>query len=194
MIDFSIRIISEIGHILGNVVRLAWYNGTCFMWYRSLPLSTTIYGKLRLLHRPCRLSMGPRGRLGDGVYLATSLRSTIHIGSNVTINVGCVLVAVDSISIGDNTAIAEYVSIRDQEHLHCETTGVRDMGFHVDKVTIGSNVWIGRGVYIGPGASIGDSSIVAANSVVRGHFPPGVLLAGAPATIKKYLYEVSEDG
>ena len=131
--------------------------------------------------------MGKQCRIGDGVYFATSSTSEINVGNEVNINLGCVIVSIEKIVIGDRTSIAEYVSIRDQEHNFSVGAGTRGQGFSSAPVIIGKNVWIGRGSYIGPGTIIGDNSIVAANSVVSGIFPPGVLLAGAPAKIKREL-------
>lgn len=187
MVSTLVRALSHIVHHLLNQLRLFWYNISCFAYFRPLPLSTTLYGRLRLLHRPCRLSIGKSCRLGDDVYLATSLHSIITIESNVTINLGSVLVAMESITIGANTAIAEYVSIRDQEHRHTPATGVRGQGYKTSPVRIGKNVWIGRNAYIGPGSTIGDGCIIGANSVVHGEFPPNVLIAGAPAVVKRSL-------
>lgn len=191
LVAFSVRAVSEVLHRIGVLWRLTFANLTTFCFWRPLPLSTTIYGKLRILHRPCRFSIGPRGRLGDGLYLATSRTSTITAGADVTINLGCVMVAMDRITIGDQVAIAEYVTIRDQEHRFAKGNGVRNQGYNVAPVEIGDNVWIGRGVYIGPGSKIGANSIVGANSLVRGAFPEGVLIAGTPAVVKKHLF--SED-
>lgn len=131
--------------------------------------------------------MGPRGKIGGSVYFATGRESRIEIGEKVFINLGCVLVASELIEIGPRCSIAEYVTIRDQEHRVAPGEGTRDQGFQVAPVRIGKDVWIGRGVYIGPGVTIGDGSVVAANSVVRGHFPANVLIAGAPAVIKKEI-------
>jgi acetyltransferase-like isoleucine patch superfamily enzyme len=82
-------------------------------------------------------------------------------------------------------AVGEMVSIRDQEHIFIPGQGVRGQGFKVEPVEIGDFTWIGRGVFIGPGTRIGKNCIVAANSVVHGTFPDGVLIAGAPAVVKK---------
>jgi len=183
-----IRAMSEAFHRTGVLWRLTFANLTTFCFWRPLPLSTTIYGKLRILHRPCRFSIGPRGRLGDGLYLATSRSSTITAGADVTINLGCVMVAMDRITIGNRVAIAEYVTIRDQEHHFAKGKGVRDQGYRTAPVEIGDNVWIGRGVYIGPGSRIGANSIIGANSLVRGTFPEGVLIAGTPAVVKRRLF------
>lgn len=118
------------------------------------------------------------------MYLATSRTSTITAGADVTINLGCVMVAMDRITIGDRVAIAEYVTIRDLEHRFAKGVGVRDQGYTVAPVEISGNVWIGRGVNIGPGSKISAFSIVGANSLVRSTFPEGVLIAGTPATVR----------
>jgi len=182
-----VRGMSHVLHRLFCKARLIWYNLVLFGFYRPLPWSTTVYGRILSLHVPCRVRMGRRCHVGDGTYFATSLTSRIAIGDDVTVNLGCVMVAVEGITIGDRTAIAEYVTIRDQEHRFAAGHGVRGQGFTVAPVEIGANVWIGRGVYVGPGSRIGENSIVGANSVVRGVFPPGVLIAGTPATIRKHL-------
>lgn len=192
-VSLGVRALSEVVHRIFVLWRLTFANLTIFCFWRPLPLSTIIYGRLRILHWPCRFSIGPRGRLGDGLYLATSRTSTITAGADVTINLGCVMVAMDSITIGNRVAIAEYVTIRDQEHRFAKGMGVRDQGYTVAPVEIGDNVWIGRGVYIGPGSRIGANSIVGANSLVRGMFPEGVLIAGTPAVVKKRLF-LEEDG
>ncbi|RFB04499.1 acyltransferase [Parvularcula marina] len=182
-----VRAVSHILHRIAVTLRLVWYNLTCFVFFRPLPFSTTIYGRIRLLHRPCRLKIGRNCRIGDDTYFATSLTSTIEWGDDVTVNMGCVFVAIDSIRIGKNTAIAEYVSFRDQAHEMAEGRGVRGQGYKSGPIEVGENVWIGRGAYIGAGTQIGNDCVVGANSVVHGTFPPGVLIAGAPARVRKVL-------
>lgn len=167
--------------------RLMWYQAFVFVWYQPLPVSTRIYGRLTLPYVPCRIRMGPRCGFGDGVTLSTGRQAVIEMGSDVTLNTGCLVVASQRIRIGDRVAAGEYVSIRDQQHLHVPGKGVRDQGFKVSPVEIGDNTWIGRGAFIGPGTSIGRNCIVGANSVVHGIFPDDVLIAGAPAVIKRQL-------
>ncbi|MEM0985411.1 MAG: acyltransferase [Pseudomonadota bacterium] len=134
-----------------------------------------------------RIRIGCGAMIGHDVHFQTSRTSRITIGDRVSLNTGCHLVASEAISIGDNVAVGEYVSIRDQEHKFMPGTGVRDQGFKIAAIKIGANVWIGRGAYIGPGSDIGPGSIIAANSVVRGVFPEHVLIAGAPATARRKI-------
>lgn len=146
-----------------------------------------LYGRLRLPLIYSNIWFGNDCSIGESVFFQSGRKSIISIGNNCSFNTGCHIVSAEKISIGNNVAIAEYVSIRDQEHKFNPLFGVRNQGFSTKAVYIGSNVWIGRGVYIGPGTEIGSGSIIGANSVVRGAFPDNVLIAGTPAKIKKYL-------
>ncbi|TIN26417.1 acyltransferase [Mesorhizobium sp.] len=161
------------------------------MFYERIGKGTLFTGRVRLPLPLRKIRIGENCMIGHDVFFQTGRNSSITIGDNSNLNTGCHLVASESITIGDNVAIGEYVSIRDQEHRFSPATGVRGQGFKIDPVSIGSNVWIGRGVYIGPGTTIESGSIVGANSVVRGKFPPNVLIAGAPAKVKKMLVDGS---
>jgi len=169
--------------------RWLYYNARAFAWSRPAPWSTIIYGRLGFSHLPCHVVLGRHCSLGRDVFLSTAWDAQITLGDDVSLNSACLLVASEAISIGRNTAIGEYVSIRDQAHNFAPGSGVRGQGFKVAPIDIGENVWIGRGVFIGPGTRIGANSIVAANSVVHGVFPDGVLLAGAPAKVKRILVQ-----
>lgn len=184
---FLVRAVSELINRIKGRMRWLLANATIFVWFRSLPWSTIVYGRIHVPHIPCRIEVGSRCSFGRDVFLSTGREALIELGERVSINTGSMLVASSHISIGSGTAIAEYVSIRDQAHNFNAAVGIHNRGFKVDPVIIGRNVWIGRGVLIGPGTKIGDGCIVGANSVVHGSFPPGVLIAGAPAVVKKVL-------
>ena len=186
-VEIAVKGVSRVRRKATSLLRVLWHNATNFAYHAPLPLSTTVYGRILTLEAPTRVRMGPHGKIGDSVYFATGKASHIEIGERVFINLGCVIVASKLIKIGARTSIAEYVTIRDQEHRVVPGHGTRDQGFNVAPVSIGEDVWIGRGVYIGPGVTIGDGCVVAANSVVRSSFPPGVLIAGVPAVVKKEI-------
>ncbi len=155
--------------------------------FRRIGAGTRFFGSIRMARPFGDVTIGANNMIGAGVFFQVGRRSRIQVGDNCSINSFCHIVAGDSVTIGNNVAIAEFVSIRDQEHRFDPDCGVRGMGFEVAPIIIEDNVWIGRGVYIGPGSHIRRGSIVGANSVVRGQFPPASLIVGAPGKVKKTL-------
>ena len=168
---------------------LSW---TCPLFFARIGAGTQFTGRVRLPMPWRNVFIGADCMIGHDVFFQTGRTSTITIGNEVSLNTGCHVVASESILVGDNVAIGEYVTIRDQDHMFTPVTGVRGQDFRVAPVRIGSNVWIGRGVHIGPGTIIGSGSIVAANSVVRGAFAPNVLIAGVPAVVKRSILPSGE--
>ncbi len=156
-------------------------------YFRKLGRGGLIFGPQNFAHPYLDIRIGDRFMLGRRIFWQVAKGAAIRIGDRVSINDSCFLVCSAAISIGDNVAIAEHVSIRDQEHLFDPDHGVRDQGYKTAPISIEENCWIGRGCYISPGAHIRRGSIVAANSVVRGEFPSDSLIAGAPAVVKKSL-------
>jgi acetyltransferase-like isoleucine patch superfamily enzyme len=57
---------------------------------------------------------------------------------------------------------------------------------------IGNDVWIGENVTIYSGVTIGDGAVIAGNSVVTKSVPPYAIVAGNPASIKKYRFTDSQ--
>ncbi len=51
---------------------------------------------------------------------------------------------------------------------------------------IGNDVYIGHGAFVRPGVTIGDGAIVGAHAVVVKDVPPYAVVAGNPATIRKF--------
>ena len=165
---------------------------TCPLFFSRIGRGTQFTGRVRLPMPKRNVVIGARCMIGHDVFFQTGRTSTITIGDETSLNTGCHLVSSEKIVIGDNVAVGEYVTIRDQDHNFTPATGVRDQGFHVAPVSIGANVWIGRGVHIGPGTTIGPGCIVAANAVVRGTFGPNVLIAGVPAVVKRRILPSGE--
>lgn len=52
--------------------------------------------------------------------------------------------------------------------------------------TIGNDVWIGHGAFIAAGVTIGHGAVVGAQAVVTKDVPPYAVVAGNPATLKRW--------
>lgn len=114
--------------------------------------------------------------------------SNIFMHRNSEINDGCFLLAKDKIVIGENSTLAYRVSIL----TGADPNGPNNTLSSIYKplkapVIIGDNVWIGANATILPGVTIGDFVVVAAGAVVTKDIPSGVLVAGVPARVIKYL-------
>lgn len=148
-----------------------------------IPASTQFDGAVDLLGTG-RVILGERCRLGRGVVLETQGEGEIIIGNDVRINVGTIIVSHSKVSIGDDTLIGEYVSIRDANHGTQLDGGPMRLQPHIrSPIAIGSDVWIGRGVCILNGTVIGHGAVVGANSVVTRSISERSICAGVPAKV-----------
>jgi len=134
-----------------------------------------------------RVSIGEQCLVSAGISFVVTATGGINIGQRVYIGKSCVLASDIGVTIGDNTMLAEYVSIIDADH-GIEKNGVpiRDQELKPKPITIGSDVWIGRGCAILKGIAIGEGAVIGANSVVTHDIPPYAVACGSPARIIRY--------
>ena len=115
----------------------------------------------------------------------------IILGNNCEINMNCVFLDCNYITIGDNALIAPGVHIYTVFHPinakeRFNVNKNEGFPFAISKtapVTIGNNVWIGGGSIILPGITIGDNVTIGAGSVVTKSLPCNVLAYGNPCKI-----------
>ena len=104
----------------------------------------------------------------------------IHLGAEVFINSGCVILDSAPVHIGDGTMIGSGAQILCADH-HRDPIQ-RRAGIEIGRpVRIGSNVWIGAGAIIMPGVTINDCAIVGAGAVVTKDVEAGDTVVGLPA-------------
>jgi acetyltransferase-like isoleucine patch superfamily enzyme len=133
-----------------------------------------------------RVTDGGWCELGDGVRLDRFIDITVSegrlvIGDRSFVGQGCVIVSKELISIGSDCLIAEYVTIRDQDHAFGPGRITSKSGFRTAPIIIGNNVWIGAKSTITRGVTIGDNAVIGANSVVTRDVGNDTIVVGAPA-------------
>lgn len=139
-----------------------------------------------------RVTDGGACVIGAGVSIERNVEITaspgvIEIGSNTFIGTGSMIVSKDKIVIGENCLIAEYVTIRDQNHKISLDSLIAESGFDAKPILIGRNVWIGAKASILAGVHIGPDSVIGAGSVVTKSVPPKSIAVGVPARIVRRI-------
>ncbi len=110
----------------------------------------------------------------------------VHVGANVFVNWGSVLLDVGRITVGEFVQLGPNVQLLTATHPL--DTGRRREGWEGSApITISDDVWLGGGVIVLPGVTIGAGTVVGAGAVVTRDLPPGVLALGNPARVVRQL-------
>lgn len=96
----------------------------------------------------------------------------------------CVFGVNSEIRIGNNVLIANYVSIRDTDHVFRDVhISIEKQGIETAPVFIDDEVWIGHGAVILKGVKVGRGAIIAAGAVVTKDVEPYSIMGGVPAKL-----------
>ncbi len=113
------------------------------------------------------------------VRLTALAGATLAIGRGTFINRGAALAAAQSIRIGEDCLLGEWVSVLDTDFhpVHADTP------IAIAPVAIGRNVWLGNRATVLRGVTIGDHAVVGAGAVVTRDVPARAIVAGNPARV-----------
>ncbi|CAB5151406.1 hypothetical protein D3OALGA1CA_4634 [Olavius algarvensis associated proteobacterium Delta 3] len=110
--------------------------------------------------------------IGNNVTIGFNITFDIHeggrlvIGDRVNLTQDILICARSEVSIGEDTLVAENVSIRDGDHMSCRSEPIHSQPVVSDPVRIGRDVWIGAFSVVLKGASIPDGVVIGAKSLV----------------------------
>lgn len=135
------------------------------------------------------------GRRGKGVSIAppffVDYGENIFLGNNVEINMNCVMLDCNKITIGDNCGLGPGVHIYAVGHPTNPAERLPDKNCFwksfTAPITLGKNVWIGGGSIILPGVNIGDNTTIGAGSVVTTSIPANCVAVGNPCRVIRKL-------
>lgn len=143
----------------------------------------------RVLGARCRLIVerGAKLRLGRycsfdrDVEIVVYRGACLELGDHVYVGHGSTIACAQSIVIGDETMIADLVSIRDMNHRRVPGRPLREGGMDTLPIRIGRNCWVASKVTLVAGVTLGDDVTVAANAVVVGSVAAATTVGGIPA-------------
>lgn len=166
----------------------------CRLWVLRRKFGDIDWPNTLVVNKMVRIAASDGGRLvfSDNIVIdrfATVMVKfgELKIGCNSYVGIGSVLAARHRIEIGDHALIAEFVTIRDQDHDFDGASATAENGFRTAPIKIGDNVWIGAKATILRGVTIGSNVVIGANSVVTKDIPADSVAAGVPARVLRRL-------
>ena len=118
--------------------------------------------------------------LSRAVTLETGSNALLEIG-NSFIGLGSIISAQQHVRIGDGSMLAEYVTIRDHNHVQSPEVPLSAWHYTTSPVCIGDDVWIAAKATVVAGVSIADHALCAAGAVVTRNVEPWQRVGGVPA-------------
>lgn len=133
---------------------------------------------------PSQLVVRPGGllRVTGRMRISTDFRIWVEDGATLSLaggfaNYGLRIACWESISIGEDCALGEGVTLRDND----EHT-VRG-GSGPGPICLGDHVWVGSGATVLPRVTIGTGAVIGAGAVVTKDVPERCLAVGVPARV-----------
>ena len=118
--------------------------------------------------------------LSRSVVIDASKNGVLEIGRS-WIGPGSIISAQQFVSIGDGSLIADYVTIRDQNHIQSPEVPLSSWRYTTAPVLIGHDVWIASKVTVVAGVTIADHAMCAAGAVVTKNVDSWQKVGGVPA-------------
>lgn len=115
-----------------------------------------------------------------GVRLEVGQGARLHIGTGTYLNRNTEVIAWSEVSIGRDCMIGWDVLIMDTDQHPIPGRGLDNR-----PVRIGDRVWIGARATVLKGVTIGDGAIVGACAVVTRDVPPGAVVTGPAAEVRR---------
>ena len=134
------------------------------------------------------ITIGDNVMIGDRVYLDTQTEEWgyINIGKSTYIGTGTIMFGHVGLDIGSDVLIAQSVNLTTYSHkFDAPDKLIKLQGGHMQKVTIGDDVYIGMGCKIMYSGSIGDGAIIGCGAEVNKAIPPYSVAVGVPAKVIK---------
>ena len=112
------------------------------------------------------IEIGNNVNIGYNISFDISTSGKLILGNNVNLTQDIIISSIRLVSIGNDSLIAENVSIRDGDHECSLGKNINKQGLVADEVNIGKDVWVAAGVRVLKGSIIKDGCVIASNGVV----------------------------
>lgn len=143
-----------------------------------------IEGWIHIPQRGGRIYIADDVRICRNVELSVTSSARLFLQKGSMIGKGTLISAHNSISVGQDTMIAEYVCIHDNNHIfQARDIEISSQGFESSELIIGPDCWIGALCVLTMGAHLEQGVVVGANSLVNKRIDRFNVVVGSPAKI-----------
>jgi acetyltransferase-like isoleucine patch superfamily enzyme len=138
------------------------------------------------VHGAGELQLGRNVWLGRGAFINVWAGARLTIGDDTYIGRYSIILAHESVRIGDHCMVAPYSHVTDVNHGMDLGSPMRSQPLRSEPVAIGSDVWFGAGCSVLPGVTIGKGCVIGARAVVSKDLPEYAIAVGVPAKIVRF--------
>lgn len=184
------------GWLLHKVRTMLWtgfYYAFANLFFEHIGKGCRFHGALDIRQRGGHIWLGDRVCVSRRTIWTVLDGARLSLGDGAYIGNGVMISAHQSVSIGRDTLVAEYVSIYDNEHVWSDIhMPIGAQGYTTTVCSIGNGCWIGAGAKVLRGGSLGDNCILGAGAVLKKSLPDAVVAVGVPARVVKWRDAISE--
>ncbi len=197
MSSIVVAVISLYASVLSTVRRLSFF-AQVYIWQGKVYLDSEVRFAHPVSFQGCG-SVYLQRKVILGYKLSGASRSpillqprtsdaAIRIGSGSIVVNGTEIIALNSVTIGENCRIGARTIIFDSD-FHGIRPDARDTPGIIGSVVIKNNVWVGADAMILKNVTIGQDAVVAARCVVTKDVPAGAIVAGNPMKVVGSAYD-----
>jgi acetyltransferase-like isoleucine patch superfamily enzyme len=110
------------------------------------------------------ISLGKNVDIGAYCFFDFPKGVDVKIGDHVKLTYNVTCAALNKLTIGSNSMVAEYTSIRDSSHRMSKHELIGKQSLITGAIIIGDDVWIGRGCLLLGNIIVHDGCVIGANS------------------------------
>lgn len=115
-----------------------------------------------------------------------------HIGDHCFVNMDCIFLDVNTITLEEDVMVGPRVSFYTAGHPTDPDIRREGLEFGLP-IRVKKGSWIGGNAVLLPGVTVGENAIVAAGAVVTRDVPDNAIVGGNPAKVIRYIDETDKE-
>lgn len=186
-------IMATLHHSLGNIISVP-FTMTKLMFMKCVMYRHNLFYKgierfspnvVIGIDKKSKIEFGNRTSIHSNSRFSAVEGGELIIHDNCSFQTGCIITARAKIEIYQNVIFGPNIMVFDHDHLMEADKNIKESGYKLANIVIGSNTWVGAGTIILAGTNIGNNCVIGAGSVVKGDIPDNTIFIQKREKIQK---------